>query len=58
VATVFLPATVFVGFFGMNFEVLINDFEQGWTRFLVFGVLLNVTRVAAILWLLRRRDLR
>ncbi|MGA9278694.1 magnesium transporter CorA family protein [Ilumatobacter sp.] len=58
VATVFLPVTFVVGFFGMNFEVLINDFEQGWSRFLIFGVLLNMAGVVGTLWLLRRRGLR
>jgi magnesium transporter len=56
VATIFLPITFVVGFFGMNFDVLINDFEQGWVAFLVWGVALNVACTAAIVvWLRRRR---
>ena len=30
VATVFLPITFVVGFFGMNFDVLVGDLEEGW----------------------------
>jgi magnesium transporter len=55
VATVFLPISFLVGFFGMNFDVLVHDFEQGWAVFLIFGVLLNVVFVMATLWWLRRR---
>jgi magnesium transporter len=58
VATVFLPVTFVVGFFGMNFDVLVNDFEQGWPVFLVFGFLLNVVCVVATWWWLGRRDMR
>jgi magnesium transporter len=55
VATVFLPITFVVGFFGMNFDVLVDDFEQGWAVFLIFGVLLNVICVVGTMWWLRRR---
>lgn len=55
VATVFLPITFVVGFFGMNFDVLVNDFEQGWARFLLFGLALNVVCGAGTVWWLRRR---
>lgn len=55
VATVFLPVTFVVGFFGMNFDVLINDLEQGWPAFVVFGVLLNVVLVVTTSWWLGRR---
>lgn len=58
VATVFLPITFVVGLFGMNFDVLINDFEQGWSRFLIFGLGLNVACVAVTLYWLRRRGWR
>jgi magnesium transporter len=58
VATVFLPITFVVGFFGMNFEVLVNDFEQGWAVFLIFGVLLNVVCIVATVWWLGRRGWR
>jgi magnesium transporter len=55
VATIFLPITFVVGFFGMNFDVLINHFEQGWPIFVILGVLLNVVCIVSTLWLLRRR---
>lgn len=58
VATIFLPITFVVGFLGMNFDVLVNDFEQGWARFVVFGILLNVICVVATTWWLRRRGWR
>lgn len=56
VATVFLPITFVVGFFGMNFDVLVNDFEQGWSVFLIFGLLLNVVCIVGTVWWLRRRS--
>lgn len=55
VATIFLPITFVVGFFGMNFDVLVNDFEQGWLVFLIFGILLNAVCVVGTTWWLRRR---
>lgn len=58
VATVFLPITFVVGFFGMNFDFLVNDFEQGWLTFVLFGVLLNVAGAGLTLWWLRRRGWR
>ena len=58
VATVFLPVTFVVGFFGMNFDVLINNFEQGWPAFILLGVLLNVACVMVTVWLLGRRGWR
>lgn len=58
VATIFLPITFVVGFFGMNFDVLVNDFEQGWAVLVVFGILLNVICVVVTTWWLRRRGWR
>ena len=58
VATVFLPITFVVGFFGMNFDVLVNDFEQGWPVFVIFGLMLNVACIIGTLWWLARRGLR
>lgn len=58
VATIFLPITFVVGLFGMNFDVLVNDFEQGWPRFLIFGLGLNVACVAVTMYWLRRRGWR
>ena len=58
VATVFLPISFVVGFFGMNFDVLVNDLEQGWVVFLVFGLALNIVCVVATIWWLGRRGWR
>jgi magnesium transporter len=58
VATVFLPISFVVGFFGMNFDVLVNDFEQGWVVFVLFGVVLNVACVIGTIWWLGRRGWR
>ena len=58
VATVFLPITFVVGFFGMNFDVLVGDLEEGWLAFLLLGVLLNVACVLVTQWWLRRRGWR
>ena len=55
VATIFLPITFVVGFFGMNFDVLINGLEQGWAVFFIFGILLNAACVVGTMWWLRRR---
>jgi magnesium transporter len=58
VATIFLPITFLVGFFGMNFAVLVNDLQQGWATFVTFGMLLNVVCVVGTTWWLRRRGWR
>ena len=54
VATVFLPITFVVGFFGMNFASLVDNID-GWAAFLVFGIGLNLACVGVtFLWLTRR----
>jgi magnesium transporter len=58
VATVFLPITFVVGFFGMNFDVLVADLERGWPVFLLLGVALNVICIVVTLWWLGRRGWR
>ena len=55
VATVFLPITFVVGFFGMNFAVLVDTIEDGWLSFVLFGIGLNLACViATLIWLGRR----
>ncbi len=58
VATIFLPITFVVGFFGMNFNVLIAHFEQGWAAFVLLGLGLNVACVVVTFVLLGRRGMR
>lgn len=58
VATVLLPVTSLVGFFGMNFDVLVNDLEDGVASFVVLGVVLNIVAVVSTLLWLRRRGWR
>lgn len=55
IATIFLPITFIVGFFGMNFSVLVNDVIVGWPAFLLLGIGLNVACiVATFMWIGRR----
>jgi magnesium transporter len=58
VATIFLPISFLVGFWGQNFDVLTGSIEKGWPAFLVLGVGLSVACVAVIVFLLSRRDWR
>ena len=54
VATIFMPLTWIVGFFGMNFGWMVVN-VTGWLPFFVLGVLTQVTAVAVMLVLFRRR---
>jgi magnesium transporter len=56
VATIFLPISFLVGFWGQNFNVLTGSIEKGWPAFLALGVGLSVTCVVVIVVLLSRRS--
>jgi magnesium transporter len=56
VATIFLPISFLVGFWGQNFDVLTGKIEKGWPAFLVLGVGLSVACVAVIVFVLSRRS--
>ena len=55
VATVFMPLTWIVGFFGMNFEALVRG-VVGWPMFLVLGIVTQVVAVVVMLVIFRRRS--
>jgi magnesium transporter len=55
VATIFLPISFLVGFWGQNFDVLTGHIEKGWPAFLVLGVGLSVACVAVIVFMISRR---
>jgi magnesium transporter len=56
VATIFLPISFLVGFWGQNFNVLTGSIEKGWPEFLVLGVGLSVACAAVTVVMLRRRS--
>jgi magnesium transporter len=58
VATIFLPISFLVGFWGQNFDVLTGSVEKGWPAFLILGVGLSVACVAVIVFMLGRRSWR
>lgn len=58
VATIFLPISFLVGFWGQNFSVLTGGVEKGWPAFLILGVGLSVACVAVIVFMLSRRSWR
>jgi magnesium transporter len=55
VATVFMPLTWIVGFFGMNFAWMVRAVD-GWPAFLALGVLTQVAAVLVMVWLFRRKS--
>ncbi len=55
VATIFMPLTWIVGFFGMNFEALVRG-VVGWPMFLVLGIVTQVVAVVVMLIIFRRRS--
>ena len=55
-ATIFLPISFLVGFWGQNFSVLTGTIEKGSPAFLVLGVGLSVACVLVIVVLLSRRS--
>ncbi len=54
VATVFMPLTWIVGFFGMNFAWMVR-LVAGWPAFLALGVATQVAAVLVMVWLFRRK---
>jgi magnesium transporter len=54
VATIFMPLTWIVGFFGMNFSWMVVH-VTGWLPFLALGVVTQVIAVGVMLVLFRRR---
>jgi magnesium transporter len=54
VATVFMPLTWIVGFFGMNFAWMVRA-VGGWAPFVLLGVLTQVVALGVMLILFRRR---
>ncbi len=55
VATVFMPLTWIVGFFGMNFAWMVRA-VSGWPAFLALGVATQVAAVLVMVWLFRRKE--
>ena len=55
VATIFMPLTWIVGFFGMNFPAIVRG-VGGWPMFLVLGIVTQVVAVVIMLLVFRRRS--
>jgi magnesium transporter len=56
VATIFLPISFLVGFWGQNFGVLTGSIEKGWPAFLVLGVGLSAACALLTVFALHRRS--
>jgi magnesium transporter len=55
VATIFMPLTWIVGFFGMNFTWMVRNIT-GWTPFILLAVVTQVVAVGVMLVLFRRHQ--
>ena len=55
IATVFLPLSFLTGFFGQNFELLVNHVLNHSWSFWVFGIGLEVAAVIGLVVMFRRR---
>lgn len=56
VATIFLPISFLVGFWGQNFSVLVGSIEKGWPAFLILGVGLSTACATVTVFALHRRS--
>lgn len=54
IAGIFLPMTVVVGFFGMNFGWMVHNIRSGWA-FWTMGVAAPVAIIAALIWWFTQR---
>jgi magnesium transporter len=54
VATIFMPLTWIVGFFGMNFTWMVRNIT-GWAPFMLLAVVTQVVALGVMLVLFRRR---
>jgi magnesium transporter len=53
VATIFMPLTFIVGFFGMNFAWMVRNITGFWT-FVGFAIVAELASIGVMIWLFRR----